>query len=302
MAQSFAGIAILGYQGIVFRLPVKLPQGVAVPPNQVPPSVCPVKIDWNIYWQLASNPANVGVSVNLQAQSVQANILDRIASVKIDNTNSPNSVFVLFPDTMDLVTCPPYSLVTMPVLTNLLNANIFVEGLTAGNIPQTNVFFYNVVFPPSVDAQINQAIALWKASPTITRGTTIYNQNYGTPALGDTAGTAVMTLTAPNSVTLFGSPAASGFYYLTNLYIDVFGVTNPSEQGQTLFIESTGISGLLYQFGFIATDGQPTFLTIAAYENMQLKLDATQLWRARTQLSLTGGTANINYNYTFSET
>src|SRR4051812_46608729 len=98
MSQSFAGIRTFAFRGATYRLPVKLPQGVKVPSNQVPPSVAPIGIDWLVYYALAGNsPVNLGIDVNLQASSVQASILDRIASVKIDNTGSQNPVYVYFP-------------------------------------------------------------------------------------------------------------------------------------------------------------------------------------------------------------
>lgn len=304
MSQTFGTVTVLPYQGTTFRLPVKLPQGVVVPPNQVPPSVCPVNIIWNNYWQLAGQPSQIGVAINLQAASVQASILDRIASVKIDNTHSSCPVYVWFPDTNDVVTCPPNTAVTMPCLTNLLNAVIIAEGLTAGNIPTTTVFFYNVVLQPSVDAEINNAVALWLASPTISRGTTILNTLYGTPALGDQMVNKTFTLT--NEATSQVLPVQpSGFYYLTSIYIRIVEVWDNSVPavGSIRLTPNSGINDVIFTFFFIPTLAQFTAApadTIAYNQSgLNIKLDATQGMVFVNNLSAASGTCTITISYTY---
>lgn len=247
MSQSFGGITVLPYQGTTFRLPVKLPQGTAVPANQVPPSVCPVNIIWNNYWQLLGQPSSVGVAVNLQAASVQASILDRIASVKIDNTNSPNSVFVQFPDTNDVIVCPPFALVTMPVLTNLLNANIYIEGLTAGNIPTTNIFFYNVLYAPSIDYQVNQGINLGIASPAISRVTTELNQNFAPFALGDQFAFDIINIAGNATSLIFsGIPASGGSLYITAMQVFLSMNTGAAGANIQLQFGQNGAQGIIW--------------------------------------------------------
>lgn len=300
MAQNFAGITTLPFAGVTFRLPVKLPQGVVVPPNQVPPSVCPINIVWNNYWQLAGQPDSVGVSINLQAASVQASILDRIASVKIDNTDSPNSIFVLFPDTGDCITAPPYTVVTMPVLTNGLLAIVYVEGLTAGTIPYTNIFFYNVIFPPSIDPQLNQTLQLQKASPVITRGTTIYNENYGTPALGDQLYTSPALLADGNTGAkqgVWGAPYASGFLYIQSVVINAASLYD----GGTSALPELKVFN---EIGDVFVDVVGAVNTTPVSQNflnltgMNIKLDATRFWTIEVIGTVTFGIWQMFSSYT----
>lgn len=304
MSNNFAGIAAFPFRGATYRLPVRLPQGVVFPNNQVPPSVCPVLIDWNVYWQLSGNRSSVAVELNLQAASVQASILDRIASVKIDNTGSANSVYVQFDDTGDVVSCPPNCSVTFPCLTNLLNARMVVLGLTAGFIPTTRFFFYNMSLPPAVDYEISQSIQLQKASPTITRGNSILNTNFGTPALGDQlfSSEALFANVIGATTPLWNTPYAAGtFLYLTGISIRGIGVSNAASAVARIAIESTGVAGILIspffymQNGGVALGGASDVLTLTG---MQIKLDASQLWRARVIANGDAGIYQIYSSFT----
>lgn len=306
MALSFAGIASFLYRGKTFRLPVKLPQGVTVPASQVPPSVCPVTIDWVVYWQAAGQPSSVAVDVNLQAASVQANILDRIASVKIDNTGSPSAVYVQFADTNDVVTCPPNCTVTFPCLTNLLNAKIIALGLTNGFIPLTRIFFYNTVLPPAVDFEISQSVQLQKASPTIQRGNTIFNTNFGVPALGDQLFSSgnLPAATPGATVPLWGSPYAAGtFLYLTGISVRSIGISNNGPAGvlASMVIESTGSAGILINPIVYMPPGGVTEIgskDVVTLTGLQTKLDAGQTWRARTIANGDGGFWQVYSSFT----
>jgi hypothetical protein len=304
MANNFAGIATFPFQGVTYRLPVKLPQGVAVPANQVPPSICPVSIDWNVYWQLAGNPVNVGVAVNLQAASVQASILDRIASVKIDNTGSNCSVYVQFPDTGDVINCPPNCSVTFPCLTNLLNANVFALGLEAGFIPTTRIFFYNIVLPPAVDYEVNQSVALWKASPAISRGTTIFNENYGTPSLGDQIQASIpLNVAAASNTQLWGTPYESGFIYLKALQINIIGLSANTLQVGEMAILSTGAGGILIAPTYAAGAGfvNSGVINLLTLTGMDVKLDATQTWKAVIAIEMVGADGEIQVISVFTQ-
>jgi hypothetical protein len=302
MSNNFTGIRAFPFRGATYRLPVKLPAGVAYPSNRVPPSVCPVTIDWNVYWQLSGNANNVAVELNLQAASVQASILDRIASVKIDNTGSPNSVYVQFPDTGDVINCPPNCSVTYPCLTNLLSPTIIALGLTPGFIPTTRIFFYNINLPPSVDYEVNQTVELWKASPTITRGSTILNTNYGTPALGDQFfASSILDVGSFSTAPLWNTPYASGFLYITAIFLNVIGVQETTGQRNVVInIESTGVAGVLAQPQSAFFNGNTQLVQLLNMPSMQLKLDATQTWRMRVVAGVDHGGAQLFSSFTQS--
>lgn len=302
MSISFAGIPFLPYVGTVFSFPVKLPQGVKAPPGTLPPMICPVMLDWNVYWQAAGNVSVVGVDLNLQAQSTRGQILDRIASVKIDNTGSVSPVYVIFPDTGDVIACAANTTVTFPCLTNLLSCQIVAAQLTKGFLPTTKIFFYNSLLPPAVDTEVNQAVALWKASPSIQRGSTILNSNYGVPALADQATSSIINVqTGPLIVRLWNTPTAFDFLYVGGIHIGCFSLLNVGFQAAKVFIESTGVAGVLYEFDFqVAT----TFQTIPLLDSngCNLKLDGKQTWQMRyTQPGpASSGFVNFASEYTTS--
>lgn len=237
---------------------------------------------------------------------MQAQILDRIASVKIDNIGSSAPIYVLFPDTGDVIACQPNSSVTFPCLTNLLSAIVYATGLIPGFIPVTRVYFYNVDLPPSVDPEIGQALSLHKASPIITRGTTIFNQNYGVPALGDQFhSSGGLSLTGPNSVGLWNTPYASGFLYITHLVVNSYGMIPTGAPPGAAFLcdiilESTGISGTLIDINFNSSANGTTSAGVVALLDItgQIKLDATQTWQMRLVAPAPNGFAQAISTFT----
>ena len=302
MSQALIGIQpTQNYIGTVSRYPIRQSSGYRPLPNElVPPSVVPVFIDWNVYWTAANFAADVAVEVNLQAASVQASILDRIALVKIDNTGSPVPVYIWFKDTNDVVTCPPNAAIAVPVLTNNLTATILTQGLTAGNIPQVRVFFANVILPPILDPEINQSMQLWKASPSITRGSNIFNTNFGMPALGDQSinysyKTVAIGVAQNNK---WGSPYPSGFIYLTHVNFTV-AVLPAASATLVMNVESTGVSGILYTFECAWTQWET--LNVLNLSAMNIKLDATETWRTRI-VSASGFNGNGLFNETWNYT
>lgn len=276
-----------------------------MPPNQVPPSICPISIDWNVYWQVQGQPANVGVTVNLQAASVQASILDRIASVKIDNTGSSNPIDVLFPDTGDVVSCPAFSSVTFPCLTNLLSANIYATGLVAGLIPTTNIFFYNVTLPPAVDAELNASIALYKASTDITFfNGFLKSAGYDAPALGDQ--TAILQYPLITAGLLQILPVKpKGQYRIIGMTGYVVGVGNATPGASSigsLSFQQFGGSGTTYAIAGYAsntTTTQGITQEVFSLQGAQLKLDATFSYGWANSNIQGSGVALFNCTYAY---
>lgn len=304
MAQNFAGIPTQNYIGAFFRLPVRQTQGRPSPPNLFPPSVVPAKFNWLVYWTAAGGPESVGVNCNLQAQSQSGAIMDRIAAVKIDNTGSVSPVYIYFPDTGDVVACPPNATVVENVFTNSLTCVVYAKELQANFIPSTNVWFYNLPQEPFLDPEANFVIPSYKASPVIQRGNTILNSIYGVPALGDQFYELPMSLSAGGILrNLWGTPYTDGFIYLTNLVLMASIVQGTAGQIPSIagfVIESTGPSGTLFQclYGFNA--GAQVNQQLLSMTGMNLKLDATQMWQARV---ITGvPTGQVTFYSAFTKT
>jgi hypothetical protein len=293
MSRSFLGFGQTQYIGQPYTRPIKLGpiNGVAVP----------LLFQW-ISYGASSGVPNINVLVDLSQAPCKA--LDQIRSVYIDNLGSPVPVYVYFPDTFYTITAKANSEGWYPAFTNAKQIWVVGEGFLTGNIPQTTITLSNFPLPPNVNTELDQALALWLASPVITRGTSIYNTAFGTPALGDQLSTTVPFSLAllNNTVGLWGTPYPSGFIYLTSLEIGAVGFGADSTSGQ-INIESTGVAGILIspQYGSFRTGSgasQAGVIPITNLQGLQIKLDATQTWRARVATITTGGVGQVVSSFT----
>ena len=290
--RSFIGFGQQGYIGQTFTQPVKL-AGIAT-------QVIPLLFNWISYGASTLVP-NVNVLVSWDNAACRA--MDQVRSIYIDNLGSSNPVYVYFPDTGYSVAAKANSEGWYPAFTNARQCWVIGEGFLTGSIPTTAIILSNVVLPPSVNVEIDQTIALWKASPVITRGTSIYNKAYGTPALGDQASQSSLDMTVLNkTINLFNGPYSSGFITMTGLTINMIACAVNPAQVSGILIESTGVGGTLYSFSF---EGFPTassqylgFFQLYNKSGLQILLDATQTWRARCISALAQGFAQICVEFT----
>lgn len=300
--RTFIGFGQAQYIGQPQTQPIKLGniQGQAVP----------LLFQWISYGASTAKP-NINILVDVSRQPCVR--LDQIRSVYIDNLGSNNPVYVNFPDTNYTVVAQPNSEGWYPAYTNAREFWVIGEGFFTGSIPQTFIIISNLPIQPSVNVEIAQSVELWKASPTISRGTTIYNSLYGTPALGDQMfASALLDLSVSNAVTgMWGTPYASGFIYITNLQI-VLLTAHGSNAGETgaLALESTGVGGILINPNFQAPEYPPSNagepiqnnLALVNLSGMQIKLDATQTWRLRVSTAVTGGLVQAYSSFTVNPT
>ena len=298
MSRSFLGFGQVPYIGVPYSTPIKL-AGIAG--IQVP-----LLFQWLSYGASTSKP-NINVLVDCDIANLRS--LDQIRSVYIDNLGSDTPIYVYFPDTGYTITAKPNSEGWYPAFTNAKKIWVIGLGFLTGDIPSSYVILCNIPLPPSVNTEIDNAVALFKASPTITRGTTLYNSNYGVPALGDQLfSSARLDLsTVGNTVNLFNTPYSKGFLYLTYLAIIVTYIAQPpgGSQGYCIVnLESTGVGGTLITPRF-NTSPPPSFgpnpQSIAGQvqlNGLQTKLDATQTWRARVTSNAGVGDAQIYASFT----
>lgn len=279
MSRSFLGFGQVPYIGQPFVTPIKL--------TGISGRVIPLLFNWIAYGASTTTP-NINVLVNITNPSCKA--LDQIRSIYIDNLGSSNPVYVYFPDTGSTLAAKANSEGWYPVQTNSREFWVIGEGFFTGNIPQTFILLSNVPFQASVNTELDQAVALWKASPVITRGSSIYNSAFGVPALGDQSAAYFTTNNAPGvfQSNLWGTPFSSGFIYLTHISVKCIQVAVNGGGGQWV-LESTGSAGTLYTFQVSVQAGSnagtplvsPTFQDLLTFSGMNLKLDATQTWRLR---------------------
>lgn len=247
----------------------------------------PLVFNWVSYGASTLAPNQTSI-VDLRSKGVATKIIG-IRSLYIDNMGSDVPIYVYFPDTQYTVVCQPNSSGWYKVYTGELVFWVVGLGFLTGSAPSTFIIATNLSVESAIDLEIQTSIALWKASATISRGTTIYNQNFGTPALGDQT---IQYSPTPWAIgvmqnNLWGTPLSSGFIYLTHvdiragLYVQV-----NTAAGVDIIIESTGAAGVLYQYrldfpgGFAAVFENPS-VPILTLNNMNVKLDATQTWRMR---------------------
>lgn len=298
MSRNFIGVQKKPYIGAFPSLGIDLCK-----PTNTAPQIVPLFIQWNTY-QLASGP-DASVILNFAQSGPGGVLLDRIVSVYIDNLGSDVPVFVYFPDTGYTIPAAAGSCNWYPAITNAKECEIIALGMTPGDLSTTRVFVSNVRFDTFSNSELDQAIALWRASPTISRGTTIYNTQYGIPALGDTTFQANLNLVPGGNVTgVMNTPIAGySFIYITELYLNLIsadGVGGPFSD--TIFLESTGVSGILYQWPYVAP-GAPEFnFNLYQGHGLQIKIAAGETWRLRHTTALGGAIAfaTLIINYTIS--
>lgn len=210
------------YPSLPYRLtPIAWPVKIFDPAAIKPASVM-LQFDWLVYFALGG-VANQAVTVDLaQAGTAQGPVLDKIVTCKIDNSNSNISVLVYFQDSGDVVSCPPQTIATLPCNTNGTACKVIAQGLSAGNTPLTNIYFYNYFVPPSIDPVVQLVFPQYLGSPAIQRGN-LLTPGFGPPTLGDQAVAGVMildqTIVPPTYVEVF--PPSTGFLYITGINVIV---------------------------------------------------------------------------------
>lgn len=271
------------------------------------PRLVPLSFNWTTYFAAAGNAENIAVPVNIQGGKVQGGILDQILMVKIDNQNSTVPISVYFPDTQDMVSCPPQTVVTVPAMTNGLNLVVIAQGLSPGFTPETMVYLYNFIVPSVVDPQIQLTFPQWRGSPTVQQG---YNQiltpGYGAPALGDQNTSNAFTLNHGAGTVLwnniFGTPRSDYKYvYLTHAHVSLVCAAEASQQNHFMYMQALGASSVLWNF-YYSTNPIPTSAVLLNASGMNLKLDATEQWfwaQGDTGVNL-GGYLNVYFAYTLS--
>lgn len=124
------------------------PRGLLVAdctPLKNAPTVASVMIDWSLYNVSSIKSAAIDIDLNAIATS---EIIDAFRSIYIDNSYSSITVFAVFGDTNYVAACPPNSITTLPIWTNLRRCKLFATGFLDGLIPITNFIFSNAHSAP----------------------------------------------------------------------------------------------------------------------------------------------------------
>lgn len=268
-------------------------------PSLQEPYVVPLTINWLSYGVSSAVP-NMGVTVNITGIGSQAHLLDKIASVYVDNTQSDVPIYIFFPSSEYTIPIQPRSSGWFPALTFDYTCNIYGLGFTTGQIPVTKVYFSNRAVPPITDIEFPQTRVLYKQSTTLNTGNTIYQTGFGLPALGDIFFFNQVGMSAVgNSVTLFGGPRASGRIILQsfNAIVVRANASVASAYGQVNFQGS--VSGVFINFTWIDATTLP--IIVGTLYGGNTNLDATETWTLRVFDALTANEVlNFQYGYTIA--
>ncbi len=203
------------------QTPIAWPVKIFDPPGMRPASVM-LSFNWTVYFAVMNSATNIAVDVDVNSGGTsQGPVLDKIVTVKIDNSNSLVPILVWFPDSGDIVSCPPQSIATLPCTTNGSICKIIAQNLSTGNLPMTNIIFYNYFIPPSIDPVVQITYPQELGSPSIQRpGSNILSAGFGPRALGDqrVAATANMGVVF-NTVIVPRAADLTGFFTITHIYV-----------------------------------------------------------------------------------
>lgn len=274
MARSFIGFGQSPYIGVLQPFPNHLVPGSYL---------IPAFLNWLSYGASSAKP-----NVNVLADMTQAPRLKdtwKIRSVYIDNLNSNVPIYVFFPDTGFAVVAPPNSTDWYPAFTNTRTAWIIGEGFATGSIPSTLIYFSDAIIMPYSISEFDQAAPLYRASNSITRGSTIYNTNFGIPALGDQNTKTVIATNVAGAVAAVTKLAAqaNGFYYITFAEWEL--IANKSQAADFIpascQFESTGPTGGVFSVFYASLNGVSTNSEIIESFPCQLKVPATESYQLR---------------------
>lgn len=267
--RKFNTISLQGFQGAPYASAI----GLSLP-SSLPPTGIAITVDWAVYGASSAKPA-IGIAVNLQGGTPRQK-LDYIKTVFVDNTASNVPVYVQFPDSGQVISVAPNTSAWYPAVTNGVIANVYALGMATGQIPVTQFIFTNVFVPPYADPEITSVQPLYRATAQIAAGSSIYNTDFGIPALGDTSTRAQLPYSlTPNSVN-FVILNAQRYIYITT--ISCMGYWEQTAAGAGGIMELRGQTGsfALWSFVMSATAAGPAEKAFPIVTGVNLKYDLNQ--------------------------
>lgn len=283
--------------------PSRLPAGYK-PAADDTPALVPLQIVWAEYGVSLANP-NASVAVDLTNLGNRAKGISIIRSLYIDNLGSDGSIYVYFPDTEHMLTCPPYSTAWCPVLSNSLAFTIIGKNFTTNDASQTMVIASNFPVSPAVASELQIVYPQWRCSPQLERGLNLYSNGFTSPAVGDQWFFGTVALNNLNSTVtsnLFGTPyTQGGWIILTDLRL---GWTNSNGTFAGGAWRSRLISNGLGGTFFDVTQQDVANLNPCQFEKMptQYRLNAAETWSWQVigaGLGANGSALNLHAGYSY---
>lgn len=242
MARDLTGIGnLVPYQGQLISQSI----AYCTPPKEAPRSLSAV-ITWADLGPVT--PATVNRSVLINLQQGTKTPLDKLRGVYIDNTFSSSPVYILFPDTSHVITCPPGNTTFSPVFTNSLLATVVITDLqNTIAVEVTRIDFLNVGVNPFTNNENNEVKPLVIGmQPTANFSTKFVHQVVGQVLVQKTIS---MSL-AGTSAQIFAAQPPSiprWTWHITNMRVWVFGLQPSVDSQIVLQLVNNGIVRATFQ-------------------------------------------------------
>lgn len=266
------GYVFQNYQGNFVQKPTSFCK-----PSTMAPAVVSFDIDWSVY-------INGAVNCNLNLNSTQMGQLDKINGIIINNLNNGFDIFVEFPDTGLILTCPAYQTIQRPAYTNALTFNVYSN--FKGQPGITTITALNFAPNPFEDASQFDAVGF-------ARRTSTTDIDYGPAAFGDQLQFVRLNNDGQFQVIMQSNdpqPNVTIFWKSVQVYVIGTGA------GAALF----GInSSLIFEASWNAQAVDQGRLEVLRIEDMQLRLPASD--DIVVQLSVVSGTCAIETYVTYAK-
>lgn len=298
MARNFLPIPFAPYAGLYSSKPFDTARGQ--------PKGLMVQLDilWAAYLANGQALGNANPQFNVVANLNAAgpNSVSQswtIQSVYIDNEDVDFPVYVYFTDTQFAVSCPANSAGWYQVFTAARQAFVVGIGISDSSIAagqRTKVFFTDVAMVPSLDQEVQSALALWLGSSTIQRENALLS-GVGTPALGDQLfglSTSFNNAVIPIPV-LGGNPGQT--LYITQYQLSTAGLLGAPFQGNVIL--SNDIDGAVNSFGVNIQANQNCFGILRDIRG-NLRFNGAAHWTIQATDTAGSVTGAINVQFVFS--
>lgn len=239
MAKTFATSYVLPYKGAVRSAPVGFCGGA---------KAATLDFNWRSYGidlgtekRVFVNPG-VRVTFNNSPQTV----LDTVQGVFIDNTDCGSPVYLVAPDTGQMITCPDGSSGFYPILTNGTEFVLYIESIAEPylNSQRTIVILVDKPFPPTSDPQFNEFIPASQVSGQMAFASGVQGDQYEADNSGFTITTANQWET---EITLI--PAVSNTtLVITNVFLGANNIKAGCERQFAIAIKSQGLEVFRQRF------------------------------------------------------
>lgn len=231
MAKSFATSYVVPYKGAVRSAPVGFCGGA---------NAATLDFNWRSYGLDIGTAKRVFVNpgVRVTFNNSPQKVLETVQGVFIDNSDCASPVYLVAPDTGQMITCPDGSSGFYPILTNGTEFVLYIESIAAPyeNSQRTVVILVDKPFPPTSDPQFNEFIPASQVSGQMAFASGVQGDQYEADNSGFTITTAGNWETEVSLIRAI----ANTTLVITNVYLGANNIKSGSERQFAIAITSQG--------------------------------------------------------------